>query len=545
VRDFCTIVGPPGTGKTTACLSVVREWLGMGIPIEDIAYLAFTRAAAAEAVDRLMREGLVHEGSPTPYFRTIHSLAYRGIRQEMGSDVQVMKTGDWKAFEVETGFEGAYSVYQWEDLADVYANLAGGGRTQWDRCRTAYDISRLSIRRIDQAPLARQKTSRLANIMVPVDGDVYRAFVARYEAFKAREGRVDFADMLYYALLKMRPLERVRCVVVDECQDLSPIMHLVVERVFSPANLIVYAGDADQAIYGFSGADAGLFINKYRESRYKVHLTKTNRFGQNVVDFSQEVIRRVKERIAVPVTGLPGRAHEIRSSGEFKPYPGEALILHRHVAGCREVGKSYIDAGIPFRNERGRDPLGYGARLEAFRAFDRLASGEAASWASIIRMVEELIPSMDASMEGGAPKRRYIVHGAKKRLSENGYQGEATVENLVAAKILTPEGAELIRARKVSTLKHADDLAYYARVLKNGYSLDPAAPPIITTLHGAKGREAPHVVVFDEMGQKCWNDPDTEHRLAYVASSRTKGSLEICSSRLLDWTDTPYSYPRV
>lgn len=58
-------------------------------------------------------------------------------------------------------------------------------------------------------------------------------------------------------------------------------------------------------------------------------------------------------------------------------------------------------------------------------------------------------------------------------------------------------------------------------------------------------REAPSVVVFSEMGRKCWTDPDSEHRLAFVAATRTQGPVELCMKNRLEWTYCRYDYPDI
>ena len=68
-------LGPPGTGKTTFGMELVKDWKRTMAP-EEIAYLAFTRAAAYEAVGRVGGDKESHI-----WFRTIHSLCYRMLRQ--------------------------------------------------------------------------------------------------------------------------------------------------------------------------------------------------------------------------------------------------------------------------------------------------------------------------------------------------------------------------------------------------------------------------------------------------------------------------------
>lgn len=814
------VLGPPGTGKSESCLTVSRGWFKDGCSTSQVAYLVFTKAAAKEAAIRIS-DGEVKEeaGEVFPFFRTLHSLAYRGLRQER-PDVRTLTTPDMKAFSKWSSFEGAFSIEQWEDLSDTYSQMAKQGRTEWDDCLTAYTLSRVTSRTPQDLEAARVKTCVLANERIGVEGDVYKAFVEKYEAFKKSNGLVDFTDMLAHALTRMKPLDQIKYAVIDECQDLAGICHSIVDRLFQNANEVWWAGDDDQCqpagtivmlpmgktkpiedirpgdavasygrrgaefvgvgnekalgkkvlrvsnreyngplyhvtvdgkttrctkehrfiarwtkeartsktcitylmkrenrfrvgwcqlfradsvlhinarahieradavwilsihknrtdasvhesvvackyglptitfepvqgarhmtktaidatfsqvgnlsdraqrcleghgrdpkypffhkaqhryrkrttimeieacnlipdlmalpfykgneesawaplnlkitkakklrvyslevdkyhtyiadgvvvhncIYSFSAADSNLFIERARKAYARIFLRQTHRFGPEVVDFSQKIIHRVRNRVEKEVIGLQGREHVIRGTNSFQPTVGEMMILHRHVMGCQALAQAYIGAGLPFRNERGKNPLGASVRLNAYRSLRALADGGEVSFGSVARFVEELMPSMGVEKD---EKVRFVVHGAKKKMQDGDYKGKVNLQSLVSAKILTEQGADLVRLKRFQFMKHKDDLEYYDRVVENGYDLEGPAP-IITTMHGAKGRQSDRVIVFTETGGKCWEDPDTEHKLAYVAATRTKRELEICGERTLEWASYPYDYP--
>jgi superfamily I DNA/RNA helicase len=539
------LVGPAGTGKTTAGIQLARDHFRRAGVINpyDVGYFSFTRSAARVAASRIAEADLGRREMEEqyPFFRTLHSACYKALHADR-KDVRVIGKADMKRFAERTGLEGSYAVSEWEDLAEVYQRLEKGGKTEWDACLTAYEVTRLRCRCKDGLEAARTSIAMEAFMRMSdsLRVDQYRAFVEKYEKFKADEGLVDFVDMLASALDGATPLP-CRCVIIDEAQDLSPLLHAVVDRLASEADVVWWLGDDAQAIYSFAGASASDFIRRYRDADYRVMLRQTYRFGDRLVGFSSRILSRINERIDKTLIGVPGREAGIHLSGQFRPfYDDDCLILHRHVRGCWAIAQAFIDAGKPFRNERGVDPLGALARIKAFRTLDTLASGQGVPMGQARALIDELVPSIHHSEELG--KVRFVVHGAKRKMV--GLTGEKpfTLVRLMEDHVLTPTGAEMIKERRFSVFKHARDLEYYDRVQRNGHALD-ARCPVVTTIHGAKGGEARTVWVFSETGRKCWLDADSEHRLAYVASTRPQQELVVCVDRIVEWASAPYDYP--
>ncbi len=527
-------LGPPGTGKTTFGLELVTDWKRRLAP-QEIGYLAFTRAAAYEAMERVGGDKESH-----PWFRTIHSLCYR-LQRDVGN-AQVMTGAHYKRFAEETGMEGTYAVESHDDLAEVYLKLQGGGKTVWDRCRTAFTLSRLMARTPDDLDAARHRVAPEALTRIGfLYKDQYGAFVKAYDAFRKKNGLVDFTDMLEWALRHGvgPPLRRV---IVDEAQDLCPLHFAILWRLFHNVEELWMIGDDDQSIYKFSGASAEEFLSHIRPHP-KVILRQTHRFGKGIVDFSARIISRVSERIQKDIIGLNGKTGAVISSHEFKPAPGRYLILHRHVDGCRDVAASFMEAGIPFSNERGKDPLSSGNRIKAYLALVALSAGEQVTIGRLQTLLGEEIPSTFITPAPEEQKIRYMPHGAKKKLEEIVGNIPVNIDELVKRKLLTENGAMVVREKDFASLKHEADLRFYDKVERNGYPLSKKNAPIITTIHGSKGRQAPHVVVFTETSRRCWEDSDSEHRLAYVAATRTQGDVTICEERRVDWASAPYLYP--
>lgn len=553
------IWGPPGTGKTVSGITLARHWMSQGTSSNQIAYLAFTKAAAKAAAMKIFQtEDDTRMAEEFPYFRTIHSLCYRGLLENGFQGLRkqpLITTGDMKQFQAVYSMPGAYSVYDWEDLAEVYAKMEDRGRSEWDQALSAYTFSRIKSRTIDELDRARVQPTTEGAMMLGLESmslDVYQTFVEKYERFKKAEGIIDFTDMLEFGVRTMKPFDDIRYFVVDEAQDLSPIHHAILDRVASFSQEIWWIGDDDQAIFGFSGASAELFLERARRATYQIQLRQTHRFGQGIVDFADRIIKRVANRHPKDIIGIEGREGRVEISGAFEPTPwdpqdekgGDVIIVHRHVAGCQNVAQAYVDAGLPFRNERGRDPLDATKRLKAWTAVRNLSLGKTVSMTAVENVLDELLPSV--ALGDHNEKIRLVVHGSKSKVSDL-IRGHVSLRDLISARILTPEGAEVIASREYHTMRHSNDLDYYERVTKNGFDIEDDEAmrkiPRITTIHGAKGREAERAIVFSEMGDKCWGDPDNEHRLAYVAATRTKTDLTICVENTVHWARSSYDYP--
>lgn len=540
------IWGVPGCGKTTAGITLCREWATRGTAPDQIAYLAFTKAAAKAAATKIFEtEDEARMSDEFPYFRTIHSLCYRALKKER-PDLRLINTADMKQFAKLYSMEGVYAVHPWEDLADVYAGMKDSGRSEWDQALSAYSFSRIKARTISELDRARFEPSPEGAMMLGLESmglDVYRTFIEKYEKFKKEDGLIDFSDMLEFGAREMRPFDDVRYVVLDEAQDLAEGHHLIVDRLFESAREIWWIGDDDQSVFKFSGASAELFLERARRAKHQIQLRQTHRFGKSIVDFSQQIIQRVKNRHPKEILGVEGQDGKIVVSGSFEPIPGDIMILHRHVQGCQNIAQAYIDAGLPFRNERGRDPLDSTKRIKAWQAVRALSSGEEVSMTAAALVIEDLLPAVAVGQN--MEKIRLVVHGRKSSLDSLG-KGSVNLRDLIVGKILTEEGAAVIQDREYETMRHSRDLEYYERVDKNGYTVDVDPDekiPRITTIHGAKGRQAKQVVVFSEMGQKCWDDFETEHRLAYVAATRTETDVTICMENKVHWAEASYEYP--
>ena len=301
------IYGPPGTGKTTALLNKVDEALRQGIPPSKIGYFAFTRQAAYEAVERAcQRFGL--DETQLPWFRTLHSFALRlsGIRAE-----QVMQNEHYKELSDTIGIK-------------LMPDNANGDDNIFDASANADPyLSIINLARLKKIPLRKQYNQTISNI-----DWMTLSYVARsLQSYKSRLKVYDFTDMLeIFVKESSKFCPHLSVSFIDEAQDLSPLQWDVAHIIEKYSDKIYCAGDDDQAIYKWAGADVEHFIGL--NGGYEV-LEQSYRVPQNIHPLASRISKRIHKR--VPKTYLPrqedGLVKRINDVSEIDLSEGTWLIL--------------------------------------------------------------------------------------------------------------------------------------------------------------------------------------------------------------------------
>lgn len=211
-------IGPPGCGKTTTLLGRVEQLLADGVPPENIGYVSFTRQAIHEAVSRIVaKTGLPRDRFG--HFRTLHSMAFYLLGSRL-SDMLTEK--DMAAAGNPSESHEAFShMYQYHRVTGIPLEEV------WDM----HYSPRIYLTRYD-----------------------FLQWVNTYEAFKDASKKSDFTDLLD-DVAKRKPYLPFDWLFVDEAQDLTPSQWRMVQVLAENAENLVVAGDPDQSIFTWSGAD--------------------------------------------------------------------------------------------------------------------------------------------------------------------------------------------------------------------------------------------------------------------------------------------------
>jgi DNA helicase-2/ATP-dependent DNA helicase PcrA len=490
-RKTQLIVGPPGTGKTTRLLNILDGLFSAGIPPEQVCFLAFTRKAAYEARERAIQKfGL----SPDrfPYFRTCHSLAFHQLGL---TSKDVMGFENWleiaKLLGVSLTLRGT-----WSEEGN------GSGMTRGDRTLFLENMARM--RRIDVGDLLDMMPDEDITMAELIQ---FRDTLAMYK--KARQ-KLDFTDMIDQ-FCDSRKFPNVKILVVDEAQDLSPAQWRLIEHLSREVNFTYLAGDDDQAIFKWAGADPDTFIDLPGAVET---LAQSWRIPSTVHEIAGKVILDVKHRrdkMWHPRKEV-GRVEWHTSLDDIDASEGTWLLLARNVfllpifhEWCMQRGhmfESAHDSPVP------TEMLTAIKDWEALRAGSNIMAASAKNVYNYIRV------------------RQGVKYGFKQALDRVSDEVLLSMDDLrkdfgLCTKL--PWYDALDRIPEPSKMYITNALAMGERI---------GVPRIrISTIHSVKGGEADHVVLLTDMAQRTYQEyeknRDDEARVWYVAVTRAKQSLHV------------------
>lgn len=457
------IYGPPGTGKTSELLRRMAE---LKVPAGKIGFLAFTRAAAGEALHRL---GIRKSDT----IRTIHSLCYQlaGCSRE-----QIIDAAKLKEFSELVG-------YTITGKQDTTGPLEAGDE----------------MMAVVQYAQARMITTGAAHhrLAPDLDPDVVDLFARSYERWKAAYGYLDFNDLLFRVALGPDVDLGIDHLYVDEAQDLSPLQWLVINKISERIDNVVLAGDDDQAIYTWAGADPHGMRTIARTHEV---LKQSHRVPASVHTLAESVISRVRDRVRK----------------DYSPRTEEGSVAFWN-------DLDYISRPDPRQDT-----------LVLYRNHTQRADVE--DW-----LIQNSVPytTGDSSASGWFQDRYARALRAYRQLTRGQDVSQAQWDTL--AKVATPAMAEAMRKKHSITKWLKEPWQYVLRIPAGRMDyltrVDLNAEPKvrISTIHSAKGAEADRVILMNGMGARTYEAmDDNEARVWYVAVTRPRHTLDIIQH------DNPY-----
>jgi superfamily I DNA/RNA helicase len=481
------VLGPPGTGKTTTLLKKVDSYLKQTDP-DKIGYFAFTQKAAYEARDRAMKQFNYTEDD-LPYFRTLHSLAFRklGLKKD-----QVMQARHYKDLGKKLGFPVAYAQHQ-EDH---------GIFTSDSEYLQIIQLAQLRNITPEQQYDRKEHTQDL-------ERNKLRIIYNELQRYKKEYNLIDFNDMILN-FIKSDKSPNFDVVFIDEAQDLSLMQWDMTKSIWNKTEDTFIAGDDDQAIFKWAGADVDSFI-ALQDQMINLSLTQSFRIPAKVHGVAMGIINRIRNRIdkkwQPKVNEGSLRRHFDVDSVDMSS--GEWLVLGRTKHMLKEVEDSLYRKGYYYESRHKRS---YEKDLqEAAIDWENLRKGQPINF----KQLEKISRYMSnknfnkQKLKGMAKESLYDIAMLKEYYDLN-TDGEWY-------QAFDDAGQQKIN--------------YLRKMRKNGEKLNAKPRIELSTIHAAKGGEADNVLLLTDLTQTTMNtyerNPDDENRLFYVGATRTKENLHI------------------
>lgn len=329
-EERCLLVrAPVGSGKTTVLVhKVLYLHLGLGVPLEEIAVLTFTRRAAELIRTRLsaLRSERPLSSRETAWMGTFHAVACALLRE-------ALPIGEFQVLE--------------EEL-----------RESWVRGLAAELGLRLSAKSSVDRGLLRSEALRAA-----------------YREKKAAESTLDFDDLLDRATEQMHQVRfrRPRWVLVDEAQDCEARDLAFIDGLAGPEARRFFVGDPLQSIYGFRGASPERFLALATHSGARVHaLEASYRSTETILHAARAVLG------AQPISGgaiVPARAGGAPVTLLCHHDPtAEAIHLADRAIALHDAGTPWSEIGVLVRLNAQLPPIAEHFALRGV-PFQMVASG--------------------------------------------------------------------------------------------------------------------------------------------------------------------------
>ncbi|RKD98438.1 UvrD-helicase domain-containing protein [Halopiger aswanensis] len=573
------LFGGPGSGKTTALLDHVEEILDQdGVTFRDILVVSYTRAAAQEVRERLAERLDESPRALQGNVCTMHAKAY-DLLDLSRSDVIGESEKEEFCEEYGLEFEDEYSGAGRRTARSTTIGNKIIATSQWLQ-RTSRDVSdwydvpfqwdEEEVRLPPEIDPNAQEGNKYTPTWPSDDDriDVPEAIRA-WRSFKGEQGKIGFADML--ERVKQRSLlPSVDYLVIDEFQDITTLQYDVYDEWKPHMEQVLIAGDDDQVVYSWQGADPALLLEE--EVDEDIILPNSYRLPSNVLNAVNQEIRHIEKRQDKDLKPRKeGGAVEARANASMLDVvrnvrrtlvetDGSVMVLFRARYQMFQFIDEFITEGIPFTSLT--DQRMWTDRLTQYvRAVEAIDAGEDVTGLQARRLADMLQESAF-----GTKERDDLFDTIDERQEESGIDDlqalmipAEVVEDHVPFMPGPASAADMVR--KVTNFQKKSVRSYFAIGEYLGMETDRVR---VGTIHSAKGREADHVIVGTDLTEKVVeqmvatvDDPedvpgveeftkstspvpvltDNERRVFYVGMSRARERLVLLEN-LVDGAPT-------
>ena len=503
-----TVFGPPGTGKTYTLEHIFSSYTSSGR--DDALYITYSRSMASDARRRM---DLSKE-----YVSTFHSAFTRFLGWDMDS---FLTDDDYTEFARITGLKKTATIdinnEEIEEEDEITQFLRG-----YNYLYLKYGIE------------AEKHIHEMTKFYI--NGIDFGYLFDKYNDFKFKKGKADYTDIITEVFKNIYVLPNLGLLLVDEVQDMRPIMWKIIEKWYSSGKIekLVVAGDDDQNIYYYDGADVRDML-KFASNTRKIYLNQSFRIPRQIRDVAMETLKQITTR----------------EKKDFQPaeWDGKVIRLNNLEQAIRMLvnmeGSKFILARIKYY-------VLYVSKILNNLKYPYLTINPNHNYLSPYNMsaIELASIFMDWPPKDFENMRKIIVNlpanvlvrGIKSKFEERKY--DKLPQNLFYKTDDYFNSFFLKKFDKYEILDmmdiHVNKKNAIRNIISSGQKINVDQIIKIDTIHAAKGREADNVLLIQNVPRSAYvemfsdrNIYDSEHRIKYVAITRSRKTLILVNDPMI------------
>ncbi len=350
------ILAGAGSGKTKVLTTKIAYLLEeCNISPYEILAITFTNKAAREMKARV--EALIGSIARDIQISTFHSFGLRLLRENHAA----------------LGYEANFVIMDSDDSLTIIKKILKSLNYDpkiYNPKAIKNKISNCKNELISPSEYERYASSEYEKVI----NEVYE----KYEQKLKQNNAVDFDDLLVLPIrlfrehpsILQRYQERYKYILIDEYQDTNEAQYILSKMISAKYQNICVVGDADQAIYGFRGANYKNILNFEKDypNALSIKLEQNYRSTKTILDAANCVIKNNRSRKEKNLWSTKGdgekityyRAYDEKDESHFVSATikkmmeaGKDLstiaILYRTNAQSRVMEEELLKSSIPYR----------------------------------------------------------------------------------------------------------------------------------------------------------------------------------------------------
>jgi superfamily I DNA/RNA helicase len=458
----------PGAGKTYTLTAMAETLAGMG---KKTVAVAFNKANATALATKFEERGVNADAF------TLHALANR-----------IARAG------------GSYASVDSKKAARLGQQVVGN-----DKPRLAADIAQaaeLSLLSMSK-PGTEKHIEAMGNAGLSLDAaDMEKVEIfmrnSAAEADRKKQAKITFAEMLWIPVDRQLTGIQYDAVLVDEAQDLSPLMLALIKQITQPNAVVVFVGDSRQAINGFAGAGLSAMADAQQL------------FGNGQVQHLSVSFRCPRGHVALAQNINPAMtAHPDAPDGVVETITlTQETLLQAATPGSAVIARTtaqVVQAAMSLSNN-GRKVIIRGKKPSFW--YDIQAASRNA--ADVTDMIQSLTDTLGERLERAA---KYSNRAKVEAMIEEAHDAAVAFLSGLAPDTM-PKDAVSILSRMFSEEDNPDAVT-------------------CSTVHRFKGQERDTVIVLtDKLPLPNSSTPEQEENIKYVALTRSRNRMVLAAGSL-------------